>query len=71
MSLLMTFQSSVRVFGPFMFTAVYDNTGMYLLTGLMSGLMLACAVLVIAFYERLAAFGDRIKNVDDEEDDGP
>ncbi len=67
MSTLFAVQSSVRVFGPFMFTAIYDATGLYVVTLLMSGLMFICGIIVLIFYKRLAPFEDRYNTNDNEE----
>ncbi len=64
MSLLFASQSSVRIFGPFMFTAIYDATGMYLITAIMASLMLCSGILVVATYKRLAPFADRYADND-------
>ena len=50
--------SVCRIFGPAFFTTVYDATGLYILTAVMTGIMLITAVANLAFYKRLVPYGE-------------
>lgn len=58
MGMYVAVTSVCRIFGPAFFTTVYDATGLYILTAVMTGIMIITAAGNLAFYKRLIPFGE-------------